>query len=515
MATVTLASGATVTQNLSLTAATRTISGRITDLATSAGLPGVQVQIQPSGQNNGPPAAVVFTDGSGNFTAPATSGAWDISASGLSLLQLGYLNPNNSTPVDASSGSVSGASIQVAKETALISGSVKDSAGNPLASVSLYASDSANVYDLYDILTDANGNYTMGVVAGTWNVGLDSSSAALVGYITPNGSNVTVAAGQAVQSNFTAQHASVQLTGKVTNASGAPMSGLTIGASLQNSGNSWVQTDTAADGSFTLYVTGGSWMLQLSSDTADSDNLVCPSVLFTMPDGVTVSNITYVVQAATAHITGTVEDNYGNAIAGIGVSAYTTINNISYNAWVQTGSDGSYQLPVINGTWSVGVDSGTLSNLGYNPLDNQSAVVSGTNQTVNFSATSTVTLTPFAQWQVNNFGSSTATNALATADPDHDGLSNLLEYAFNTNPLVANASPVTTSVVSSHLTITVAKNPAATDATFTAEVSSDLVNWSTAGVTVLQNTTTTFQAQDNTVLGAGVRRFIRVSVTVP
>ena len=53
-----------------------------------------------------------------------------------------------------------------------------------------------------------------------------------------------------------------------------------------------------------------------------------------------------------------------------------------------------------------------------------------------------VTRTPFEQWRQTNFGTIDPNDPVAgnSADPDHDGISNLLEYAFGMNPNVADPS---------------------------------------------------------------------------
>jgi hypothetical protein len=58
---------------------------------------------------------------------------------------------------------------------------------------------------------------------------------------------------------------------------------------------------------------------------------------------------------ATNTITGNVKFN-GTNVIGVGVSAYATINGVSYNLNnVDTDANGNYSLTVANGTWSVNV----------------------------------------------------------------------------------------------------------------------------------------------------------------
>ncbi len=132
------------------------------------------------------------------------------------------------------------------------------------------------------------------------------------------------------------------------------------------------------------------------------------------------------------------------------------------------------------------------------------------------SAAATVTVhTPSDQWRVTHFGGAANSGPAAdAADPDGDGLVNLLEYALGTNPQAATPSPYGLSVDGDgRLVLSVTKNPAATDLQYAAQVSGDLVTWSSGDVTVLTNDSTTFTARDNAAIGS--RRFLRLVVTRP
>ncbi len=126
------------------------------------------------------------------------------------------------------------------------------------------------------------------------------------------------------------------------------------------------------------------------------------------------------------------------------------------------------------------------------------------------------TLTPYTLWQVANFpGGPTDANAGMSADPDHDGLDNLLEYALGTAPRTANSSSelVSTTDVGGqkYFTLTVPKNPAATDTSINIEASNDLsaTSWSANGLVIITNTATNLTVRDSQPISSTPRRFFR------
>ncbi len=127
------------------------------------------------------------------------------------------------------------------------------------------------------------------------------------------------------------------------------------------------------------------------------------------------------------------------------------------------------------------------------------------------------TLSPLEAWRQTHFGTTANSGQAAdAADPDGDGLANLLEYAFGENPMVANDGPsVVTTTPGGVLALTFVHidDPALS---YVVEASNDLAGpWSPAqtytGFTAAGTTTYT----DNVALNSVSRRFLRVKVTRP
>src|SRR5882724_5559119 len=143
-------------------------------------------------------------------------------------------------------------------------------------------------------------------------------------------------------------------------------------------------------------------------------------------------------------------------------------------------------------------------------------------------ATNTATITilkqPIQIWRVTNFGTNANNAAIAgdLADPDGDGVTNLLEYALGLNPNVANVSGLpAVGLTNGFLTLTYTRVNSATDITYLPEVSGNLINWNNGPGFVNQSVLAsnsvfqTIQARDLVPVGGAPSRFIRLHIAHP
>jgi hypothetical protein len=120
-------------------------------------------------------------------------------------------------------------------------------------------------------------------------------------------------------------------------------------------------------------------------------------------------------------------------------------------------------------------------------------------------------------WRQTHFDSTANSgNAADGADPDGDGLKNLLEYALNLPPNAASRAPAALQAAGGNLEYTYTRGTAAYNGgtTFQVEWSDDLTTWFTTGVveTLISDDGTHQQVKATLPAGSGGRRFVRLRV---
>jgi hypothetical protein len=129
-------------------------------------------------------------------------------------------------------------------------------------------------------------------------------------------------------------------------------------------------------------------------------------------------------------------------------------------------------------------------------------------------------LLPIDLWRLNHFGSSTNTGPGADgADPDHDGLVNLVEYALGLDPNTPDPDPLSLSLTGGHLNIIYQRpHPARPDISYIAEVSDSLAPavWNSGPTFTTQtvvdngNGTETVVVTDRTLTSSSTAHYLRV-----
>jgi hypothetical protein len=193
-------------------------------------------------------------------------------------------------------------------------------------------------------------------------------------------------------------------------------------------------------------------------------------------------------------------------------SNHVWLNLSSTNDYVSKTSAQIVQLEFNPAGLALGTYNATLT------LDTGDPLLSATNFPISFTI-----LSPLNAWRLNHFGTTdNSGNAADTADPDHDGIINILEYAFDTDPNVSSANPISFAVVGNHLTVTFKRtHPALPDISYTPQVANNLssavwnsgASYTSQAVTDNSDSTETVVVTDLAPINSTPTHFLRILIT--
>lgn len=363
---VTVTAGQSVTDNLTLTKANQSISGKVYDTNSNAGLAGFALFCQST---NGY-AALGFTSPSGTFSVPVNNGSWRISSNERELGMRGYLSTQHSARVNATGGGGS-VNIAVLKADAMIFGRILDNSGNPVAGVDLYSSDDAGDYEA-EALTDVNGYYYIGASsADSWSASIGSPQSPAVNYVyTTDYSRTNISSGGSLEEDFSAIAAPYTISGYVDDATNGAIAGVDVSASASINGITYQSAyfETGSSGHYSINVANNAtWTVQPANYSGDNGGL--DGLGYNSVDGenVVIQNQNgqanfLVPPLGLQELDGYVMDSNGNPVVGVNVDA----NSPGYtNLIAVTDNNGYYEFYMGNGSWNVNVDCTDLSSKGY------------------------------------------------------------------------------------------------------------------------------------------------------
>lgn len=371
---VAVSAGAFANQNLTLVTSSRTISGKVRDASNTAnGIPGLFMHsVTDTGI-----VALTYTDSSGNYQIDAPAAGCDLGFEEWPVAQRGFF------PVDNTEGStttVTGFNIDLSPVSSLIYGSLKTPTNAAVSFTEIEAMQFGGSGSTTSALTDINGNFSIGVPTGSWN--LTSQPA---GYLVQSQTAVVNTDGSAVLQNLVAVPVTAHLIGQVRDSSNAPVPNLQIIArdpNLSNGSEINAFATTDASGNFNLGVYGGggtstkTWSIQVLL-TNGPTLYVSTQPHFDVQDGVDITGITYQVYNVTAHLTGQVLDETGSPIGN--VSAYASNTSLNgANTGGNVDSSGNFDIPLFGGTWNLGLSN--ITGLGLIVQDSQAVVTDGVDQ---------------------------------------------------------------------------------------------------------------------------------------
>lgn len=497
--------------------ATALIVGHVTD-AESNPLPNIGLYVNLDGQNLNMDNA---TDADGYYVIGVLpgSGYVGIESNGSD----GYIPPNSEF-VTIAAGEALTLDFEMLAVTAHITGTVTDGNGLPIAGLQVGASN-ASTYQFVTTDTAEDGTYDLGLVGGTWYVQLSSSSAEELNVVGPN-IECTLADGNTLSGvDLVVLTATAHITGTVTDGDGLPITNANISSTTSIEGvpyTVFAQTDNS--GFYSLLAVDATWILFANAPGFPSIN----NETVIVDGGDEVQNFVFTLAPFITY-------HPESKIAGVDQNVYffvgysDPLGGTTAVQWEVSVNGGSSWTNVPNSAPYTGANSETLqvtTNTTLNGYLYRCVVTNAEgSDTSNPATLSVVTSFTFTTFKAQYFNSDEQANSAISgdnADPDSDGLNNLLEYALGLDPKFPNSANQKPSVIPSggRLLFSYLHRLDTTDLTYTPEVSSDLVTWNSGpsfidnfSVVPINSQLEMVHVRDRTEMSSTAKRFMRLKVT--
>jgi hypothetical protein len=193
------------------------------------------------------------------------------------------------------------------------------------------------------------------------------------------------------------------------------------------------------------------------------------SPAYTVPEANT--NVTITVNRV-GGMSGAVQVSYATVAGGTAVDGvnYTSVSGALNWTNGESGSK-TFTVPVFDD--GLAEPNPTVNLALSNPTNGAALGVQST-------AVLTIIKPPTSVWKLAHFGANANNAAVAgdLANPDQDGMVNLLEYAFASDPNVANTNPFTGALAGNQFQVYFPRNTSANDITYVLQTSSTLTSWS-------------------------------------
>ena len=310
--------------------------------------------------NNNQYEGYARTDSGGYYVAGVPAGTWEIGPDSSELAPRGYLGRYYQVTVN--SGDAVRQDLEVRHITAHLSGRVTDDNSQAVGDICInaYPDQGGSV----DTQTDGDGNFSFGVVGGTWHIKLCSDDAQQRGLVGPTLTYSVQDGVDVTNIPYVARRATVHITGWVKDNTNAPIAGVGVNAHLTGGGTPYdLYQQTDSGGNFSLGAFNGTWQVELSCGDLQSRGYPCVSGQSVMVASADATAYFTVPLPGSLQITTTSLQN-GRQGQSYGVQLSATGGVGSYN-WDL--APGSQQLPPWLNLSSGGYLSGTPTNGGtYN-----------------------------------------------------------------------------------------------------------------------------------------------------
>lgn len=326
----------------------QSISGKVTCSATNVPY-AVVVVLSPSPNGKGDMVAEVVTDQNGAYTMSLPAGNFQVLA-----FRPGYvLSMATSPQVALASGATVTANLILVPATQMLSGRVVKSANtnSPVPGVFMVLQSGSGFVTVGS--SDTNGYFTATVVPDGWQISIDSSSLAPIGFVgTQSPPRFDTTAGDVTNALVLLTKGTAMVYGTIRDGANAPLGGISF---YGNNDTNTLESTGWSDpyGNYSVVTTAGNWWAGPDSWAFGANMLVGGTAPRTLLDGQAIRQDLVVVQAS-ATISGTVTDTQGRPVAGVDIWCSTTQTGVNFSANSQTDAAGHYTLGAFNGSWNIG-----------------------------------------------------------------------------------------------------------------------------------------------------------------
>lgn len=485
---LTLTTGVAVTRNYTLAPVTARIQGFVRQ--NGSPVPNFRVGAYNQATNS---YVQMATATDGTFDLGAAAGTWTVNLDQFSAAEAGLIGPSiNVTLVDGQTAS--GLTVDVLTANRQIQGSVLDTAQQPVSGGNVYAWATINSLSYRTNTQIQNGAYTLFVSDGVWSVGANPN-----GFPNIPTSDVNVS-GSNVTKNFEASNLpSIQNQPSPQTVQENSSFGFSVSASslLQLSYRWQISTDSGAN--WTDLADNSTYS---NTSTASMSGTAVISMsgyryrcVVSNTAGSTPSNAAALtVNATNVAPSFTLQPLDQNAIAGAQVTFTVQLSGVpAPNIQWQISTSGG------GGTWSDLANNETYSGVTTATLQISAATLAMNNDTfraVASNVVNTATSSPailqvretFNSWLQSRFTPEQRQDPNISGwdkSPAGDNLTNLFKYAFDLDPFTSGGGAALPAPTVSNGNLTLEFSAIRSDVFYSVEASTDLVHWSTDGVTLV------------------------------
>lgn len=328
------------------------VTGTVT--GSGSGLPYAFVVLLKPDADEGHPFAGGIANGSGAFSISCPPGNYQVIA-----IKSGMVTDLGAAPtVTVGAGASANTTIALSPANQTISGTLTNSAtGGVLPGVQVRLQSTTDLCALG--YSDDQGNFSIGVTAGTWSPEVEEPTVAALGFVVPEQfSDINTTIGSVAGLTLPFQPATALFYGNfVVGGTTTGISAMPFSARIQNN-SVFSKGLTDPTGYYTLGVVAGTW-----SVGPESDALLARGILANQTNPIITAGqavrIDFASLAVTAHLTGQVVDNFGVPISNftLVVQPVSLVPSGAKSYYPSTDASGNFDIGVSGGTWNIALDS--------------------------------------------------------------------------------------------------------------------------------------------------------------